>query len=68
MQPINLVHTLKGYTSGWVALSEDNQKVLLSGKTFFSLMKKVEKTKLTNEVVLFSLKKNYRGFIGVNLQ
>ena len=64
MRPINLVDTLKDYSQGWVALSKDYKRVLYSGRTFSSMMKKIEKEGELDKVVLLPVTKNYRGFVG----
>ena len=64
MKAVNLVESLKGYSSGWVALSKDYKKVLYSGKSFISLMKKVEQENQKDNVILLPVVKNFRGFVG----
>ena len=45
MKPIDLTKLLLPYENKWVALSEDNKKVLGAGKTLEEVRKQVEKTK-----------------------
>lgn len=59
MNKINLVKTLKGISSGWVALSKDYKRVIYSGKTFLSVMKKIEKDKQEGNLVLLPVIKNF---------
>ena len=63
MKTINLVKPLKKYPVGWVALSKDYNKVLFWGKTFTSLMKRVESASLSKDVVLLPNVGNFRGFV-----
>lgn len=45
MKPIDLSKILLPYENKWVALSEDNKKVLGAGKTLEEARKQAEKTK-----------------------
>lgn len=63
LKPIDLTKSLRPYKSGWVALSKDYKKVVFTGKTFLSLMKKVEKGKQKENVVLLPVIRNFRGFV-----
>lgn len=62
MKSINLVKLLKNFTSGWVAVSADYKRVVASGKTLKEVTKKVLQKK-TDDVILISAAKNYRGYI-----
>lgn len=62
MKSINLTKLLKGFSSGWVAISADYKNIVASGKTLKEVTEKVQRQK-TNNVVLISASKNYRGYI-----
>lgn len=62
MKNINLTKILKGFSSGWVALSADYKKVVAFGKSLEEVTNKVQKQKI-NDVVLVSAARNYRGYI-----
>lgn len=59
---IDFVKLLKGYKSGWVAISSDFKSVVLSGKTLKEAMGKAKKLK--EKVYFFPAEKNYSDFIG----
>jgi len=42
MKTVDFVTLLKNYTSGWVAISADLRKVVLSGKTLQEVTKKAK--------------------------
>lgn len=65
MRTINLTKLLKGFNSGWVAISPDYKKVIASGKTLQEVSDKVNLQKLT-DVFLLSVSKNYRGYVTSN--
>lgn len=50
-QGINFLKLLKGHTSGWVAISSDFNKVVLSGKTLKALRGQTKDRK--KETILF---------------
>ena len=64
MKTIDLTGVLKGFPSGWVAISSDYKKVVAFGKTLKEVTKKVRQKK-TDDVILISAAKNYRGYITV---
>lgn len=65
MQAINLSKLLKGFSSGWVAISSDYKKVLASGKSLKQVTEKIKKLN-REDVVLLPVAKNYRGFVTSN--
>ena len=62
MKKIDFVTLLKNYDSGWVGISADFKKVLLSGKTLKDIMKKTKDFK--EKVYFFPVEKSYSSFIG----
>lgn len=62
MKTINLSKLLRGFSSGWVAVSSDYKNVVASGKTLKEVTKKAQKEK-RSDVVLIPVAKNYRGFV-----
>ena len=59
---INLVKLLKGYTSGWVAISSDFNKVIFSGKTLKEVREKAKAIK--EKLYFFPVEESYGNFIG----
>lgn len=59
---IDLSTLLKNYSTGWVAITSDYKKIVVSGKTLKEVTKKINEKKLSN-VVLISASKNYRGYV-----
>ena len=59
---IDFVKLLKGYKSGWVAISSDYTKVVLSGNTLKEVMSKAKK--IRQKLYFFPAEGNYSGFIG----
>lgn len=62
MKTINLSKVLKGFSSGWVAITADYKQVIAFGKTLEAVSKSLEKQK-RDDVVLISASRNYRGFV-----
>jgi hypothetical protein len=58
----DLSKLLKNYSAGWVAISSDYKKIVVSGKTLKEVTEKVNK-KGVQDVILISGSKNYRGFV-----
>lgn len=59
---INFIKLLKGYKNGWVAISPNFEKIVVSGKT---LRETIEKAKKVNQqVYYFPVEKSYSNFIG----
>lgn len=63
MNRVNLVKTLRGYTAGWVSISKDYKKVIASGKTLNTVLRKLEKMG-SPEGYLMRAAKDYSGYIG----
>lgn len=63
MKKANLIKTLKGYTSGWVSISKDYKKVIASGKTLDTLLKKLDNME-NPDGYLMKVAKDYSGYIG----
>lgn len=61
---INFVKLLNNYKSGWVAISSDFKKVVLSGKTLKEVMSKAQKLK--QKVYFFPAGQSYSHFVGQN--
>ncbi len=62
MQKIpDLSKLLKNHAAGWVAITPDYKKIVVSGKTLKEVTDKVNRKKIT-DVVLISAAENYRGF------
>ncbi len=59
---IDFVKLLKKYQSGWVAISSDFSKVVLSGKTLKDVMKKAKGIK--EKLYYFPARKSYSNFVG----
>lgn len=59
---INLVKLLKNYGKGWVAISDDFQRVVFSGRTLASTRKKAKKYK--NKLYYFPSGEKYSDFFG----
>jgi len=58
----DLSKLLKNHSAGWVAISSDYKKIVVSGKTLKEVTEKVNKKKIT-DVLLISASENYRGFV-----
>ena len=54
---------LKRYTSGWVSISRDYKKIIASGKTLNTVLKKLEKMG-NPDGYLMKTTKDYSGYIG----
>jgi len=64
MKKIDFVTLLKHYTSGWVAISADFSRVVLSGKT---LQEVIEKAKgIKEKLYYFPAGESYGDFIGAD--
>lgn len=63
MRKVNLAKALKGYTSGWVSISKDYKKVIASGKTLNTLLKKLDGMG-SPDGYLMKAAKDYSGYIG----
>lgn len=59
---INFVKLLKDYKSGWVGISSDFKRVVLSGKTLIEVMAKAKKIK--EKIYYFPAGQSYSNFIG----
>ena len=59
---IDFIKLLKGYKTGWVAISSDFNNVVVAGKTLKETMKKAEKIK--QDVYYFPVEKSYSNFVG----
>ncbi len=59
---INLVSLLKGYSEGWVAISDDFSKVILSGKTLKEVRQKAKEIK--DKLYFFPAGESYSNFVG----
>jgi hypothetical protein len=59
---INLVKLLKGHTSGWVAISSDFSRVVLSGKTLHEVREKAKNIK--ERLYYFQAGQDYTNFVG----
>lgn len=64
MKKINLAKLLKNYKSGWVAISDDFSKVVVSGKTLKDVRKKAANFK--EKLYYFPAGESYGGFIGAD--
>jgi hypothetical protein len=62
MKRVNFVTLLKDYTSGWVAISSDFTKVVLSGKTLKDVKEKAKGIK--EKLYYFPAGESYGGFVG----
>ncbi|PJE62555.1 hypothetical protein COU88_04380 [Candidatus Roizmanbacteria bacterium CG10_big_fil_rev_8_21_14_0_10_39_6] len=62
MKMNDLRDTIKGYKDGWVAINEQEKKVVLSAKSFEEISKKA---KDMNNVVIMAVSDNYFGFITI---
>lgn len=60
---IDLTKPLKGYTSGWVSISKNYKKVIASGRTLKSLLKKLDKMGNPGGY-LMKAAKDYSGYVG----
>ncbi len=65
MKKIDFVTLLKNYTSGWVAISADYTRVVLSGKTLQEVMKKAKRIK--EKLYYFPAGESYGDFVGSTL-
>ncbi|OGY09843.1 MAG: hypothetical protein A2782_03600 [Candidatus Blackburnbacteria bacterium RIFCSPHIGHO2_01_FULL_43_15b] len=63
MKAIDLTKILKGYTSGWVALSADYKKVVASAPNLTSLNAKLKKLG-DPKVILIQAGWSYNTYIG----
>jgi NADPH-dependent ferric siderophore reductase len=61
-QTINFVKLLKHYKSGWVAISSDFSKVVLSGKTLKEVREKAKQMK--EKLYFFPAGESYGDFVG----
>lgn len=59
---IDFVKLLKGYTSGWVAISSDYTKVIIAGKTLKEVMNKAQQMK--DKLYYFPVGESYSEFVG----
>lgn len=64
MKVINLIKALKGHTSGWVSISNDNKRIIASGKTLKELLNKLERLGKPRGY-LMKATKDYSGYVGV---
>jgi len=64
MRIVDLTKPLKGYTSGWVSISKDYKKVVVSGRTLKSLLKKLKKMGNPDGYIMKAVK-DYSGYVGV---
>ena len=63
MPTINLINVFKDYQSGWVSISQDNKKVITSGKDLKTLLKKLQK--LNNpQGYIMKAEKDYSNYVG----
>lgn len=58
---INFIKLLKGYKSGWVALSADFESVVVAGRTLKETMTKAQKA--NKQVYYFPVEKSYSNFV-----
>lgn len=61
---IDFVKLLKGQKRGWVAISSDHKKVLVSGRTLKEIIQKAKN--LDQSVYYFPVEKSYSDFVGRN--
>ncbi len=61
-KPINFVKLLKNYRKGWVAISDDFQRVVFSGRTLTSTQKKAKNYK--KKLYYFPSGEKYGNFVG----
>lgn len=61
---VNLAKIIKKYTSGWVSISKDNQKVIAWGRTLKILLEKLEKMG-NPQGYLMKAAKDYSGYVGI---
>lgn len=59
---INFIKLLKGYKSGWVAISPDFKKVLFHGETLKEARVKAKNSK--EKLLFFPAGEKYSNFIG----
>lgn len=59
---IDFVKLLKGYTSGWVAISSDFSRVVLFGKTLKEVRQKSKDIK--DKLYFFPAGESYSDFVG----
>ncbi len=62
---IDFVKLLKDYSSGWVAISSDFSKVVISGKTLKEVREKAKPIK--DKLYFFQAGEIYTNFIGENV-
>ncbi len=60
---IDFTRLLKGYKSGWIAVSSTFDSVVVWGKTLKEVMRKAKKTQ--KHVFYFPVEKCYSNFIGM---
>ena len=63
MKLINLTKTLKSYTSGWVSISKDYKRVIVSARTLKALIRKLNQ-KGNPDGYLMKAAKDYSGYVG----
>ena len=59
---IDFIKLLKGYKSGWVAISSDFTKVVFSGKNLKDVMQKAKGIK--EKLYYFPVENSYGNFVG----
>ncbi len=59
---IDFIKLLKGYKSGWIAISHDFRHVLFHGKNLKEAMKKAKNAK--EKVYYFPAGESYSNFVG----
>lgn len=64
MKETSLPQVLKKYTSGWVSISKDYNKVIASGRTLRVLLWKLKKMK-SPAGYLMKAARSYSGYVGV---
>lgn len=62
MKSINFQKLLKGYKTGWVAISADFKRVVLRGKTLTEARKKAKNRK--EKLYYFPVGEKYSNFVG----
>lgn len=65
MKKITLAHLLQPYRGGWVSVSKDYQKVLVSGKTIKSVLAKLA-SQGNPPGVLMRVAKDYSRYAGTS--
>jgi predicted RNase H-like HicB family nuclease len=64
MKKIDFVTLLKNYTSGWVGISADFNRVVLSGKTLQEVIEKAKEIK--EKLYYFPAEESYGNFVGAD--